>query len=94
MHFIFEIVAFWKGKFLKRFFHRRNSGQVSNNLLGRLDDNILIKVFIFIHISQQGEKTVFIEHLDIVSLILIKDITEINFDETKQHTGVNLIDDI
>lgn len=92
--FGFEVVFLWEDELLKRLFHWRNGGKVSNDFLSRLNDDILVEVVVFIHVGQEGEETVLVEHLDVVSLILVENVTEVNLEETKYHAWVNLIDDL
>lgn len=75
VNFIFEIVFFWEDKLLEWLFHGGNCGEVSNNLLCGLNDDVLIEVLIFIHVGQKGKEAVFIEHFNIIGLVLIEDVT-------------------
>jgi hypothetical protein len=93
VHFVSEIVILWEEKIFKGFFHRWNCGQVSDNFLSRLYNNILVEVLIFVHVGQKGKETVLIEHFDIIGLVLIKDITQVDFKNAKDHTGVDFIND-
>lgn len=56
-------------------------------------NHTLSQVLVFIHVRKQCKEAVFIEHLNIISLILIKDITEINLQQAKDHAWVNFIND-
>lgn len=46
------------------------------------------------HVSQEGKKTVLVQHLDIVCFVFVKDITQVYFNETVNHAGVHFINEI
>ena len=88
-----EIIVFREDKVFKWLFHWGNCGEVANNLLGGLNNNILVEVIVLIHVGQECKEAVLIEHLDIISFVFVENIAQVDFEETVEHGGVNLIND-
>lgn len=94
VNFGVEIVVFREDKVFKRLFHGGNGGEVANNLLGGLNNNILVEVVVLIHVGQECKEAVFVEHLNIVGFVFVENIAQVDFEETVEHGRVNFINDL